>query len=354
MEKVKLILDEAQSFALLADEKTSEHALLAREALRSALQIKGLPCYCLKSLPQNFKEKWQTIFPRKEDQENFIQKTVIKIPKHKHKINEVSYEEGEDDFSFIISSSNGAIDSSDLFFESHLPQVDSAFCFTENKEALEFFKKKINLPPSDKIVFLSENHRPFAEKVMDIIKIIDSELLSDKIATLLFASLVIETENFTKNIEPNVLAAGSEMLEARANQQIIKEILNETRDYPFTQLLGRALARTRKDKTMESSWTFLSKEDMEKTGNSDISAEFFHKILKEVKKTAPAEKISLLLWQNEDEIWAIVETGDKELILAEIAFRLNIPTDSKFLLAGPYSSFQEAENKLQDAIKEVL
>lgn len=354
-EKIKSIINQSESFALLATKNTPDSTLLAREALRVALEKKELSSISLENNPEDFKVKWRQILTGEETPKNFLQKTVIKIPKNRHNVKEISYEENDDFFSLLISSSNGAVIPSDVSFESHLPQVDSSFCFFEDKTRLENFEERLILPPIDRIVFLSENHKPFAEKIQAIVKVIDPNLLTiDSISTLLYASLILETENFSRDTNAETLSFGSSLLENGADKEKIKKIVEDLRNYSFAQLLGRALARTRKDEALKSSWTFLSKEDLEKTENLLSPAEFFYNILKEVKKVTPREEISLIFWQNNDGVFVIIETEKRNLLSAEMACALSVDTEGGYLLSGPYQNFQEAETKIRETIKEAL
>lgn len=117
----------------------------------------------------------------------------------------------------------------------------------------------------------------------------------------------------------------------------ILEIIKTEKTPSFIQIFGRALARTRINENLKSTWTFISSEDLEKTKNKDADDSLFYQIAKNVKKLIPLQPMALVLWQNKDRVWGLM-----------------ITEDDRSETFGPYKNFSEAEIKIQQALKEII
>lgn len=261
LERIQIILKEAKTFALLSNSQSEDYKLLAKEALKHILSEKQLSILSFTE-HLDFQKKWKAIlsFPQNN---KFSQQTSIRIPKNQYKIKELSCEEDENFLSLIITSENGELNKNEIIFEPILPKADAAFCFFEPSENLfKEFENKLILPSKEKIIFFTSNEKTFAEKIFQVIKTIAPEKFHlPYVATLLFASLIIETSNFIRPVSQEVLRFGSELLSSGANKETIKSVLDEEKTINFSRLLGRALARTHIDEIRNASWTFISQKD---------------------------------------------------------------------------------------------
>lgn len=113
------------------------------------------------------------------------------------------------------------------------------------------------------------------------------------------------------------------------------ETIKTNHDLGFTQLLGRALARTRINEPLKSTWTFISAEDLEKTRHQSSPPSFFHQIIQNIRNLLPSQPTAVLLWQDKESVLALINSGDEE---------------NKIF--GPYKNFSEAEIKIQQILKE--
>lgn len=114
------------------------------------------------------------------------------------------------------------------------------------------------------------------------------------------------------------------------------ETVKTGQNLSFSQLLGRALARTRINKPLQSIWTFISKEDLEKTDNKGADDALFFQIIRNIKNLVSSQPIAIILWQKNDAVFGAMLKDDE------------IKT------SGPYKNFTEAEIKIQKALKETL
>lgn len=354
LEKIQAIIKESTTFALLSKKNCEDYKLLAKSALEKALLEKNLGVVSLPEYPE-FKNQWGAILPEQKNSPTLCQ-TSIRIPKNQHKVKELNYENNEDFLNLVITTENGEIDKNNIIFEPILPKADAVFCFFEPNEfeTSQNSEQEIILPEKEKIIFFSSNGLTYAEKISQIIKVFAPETFSLKeISTLLFASLVSETNNFDRSINQEVLFFGSELLSHSADKERVKEILNKGKNLSFAQLLGRGLARTHINETSPASWTFLSADDLKKTRTTDISNAYFYNILCRIRNNIPRRLLSFLFWQNNQNIYAIVG-ADEEKELMPIANIFGVKLHSKYFIAGPFNNFSEAELKFRNVLKEML
>ncbi len=349
LEKIQDIFKEAKTLALFSKKNEEEYKFLAKEALKHALLQRGADIISLAEHPE-FRKKWKKLLPEEKNIASPCQ-TSIRIPKSQHKIRELNYEENKNFFSLIVTSENGELKKESIVLEPVPQKIDAAFCFFEPAEnVLAEFENKLTLPPKEKIIFFASGGKTFAEKIFQVIKTIAADTLSlQNLSTLLFASLITETSNFTRPINQEALRFGGELLSIGADKELVKIILREEKTISSAQFLGRALARTRLDKTFNVSWTFLSQKDFEKTGNLNAEHSFFYSIGLSLREIIPLVPISLIFWQTGKQIFAMAMADEKE-DLEFLGQRLAVSPQSKFFIAGPFSSFLEAELSFQKAL----
>jgi hypothetical protein len=359
VQKIKSIVEDSKSFALLLGDNFEEHELLAREALKIALHLKGLSPYLLPEVPKSFKEEWLPVLSSVKCGEA-THSVSIHIPKNLSTVQEISYEDGGDVFTLNIASDKKFLEKEDLIFEEKPLVIDGVFSFNQPDVAdLSKFNAQISIPSKEKTIFINQNGKTLAEAVYDIIHAIDSKLLNqENIHTTLLASLLLETDCFHCNPSGSALTAGGLLLDIGADQKLVTEIMQNKNTHNFAQILGRALARTRINENLKSLWTFIPKQDLEKTGCSSNSLLFFYKIGQKIKGLMPKQEHSLVFWQDDGGVNGMVffnddsdENGEKINFLLE---KLNGKLQGNFISAGPFANFSEAEIKFQQALKEVI
>jgi hypothetical protein len=359
LEKIKSLLTETKSLAILADENCEEFVFLLKNALESTFQNSNIKTL---TLPKNenlrYYEKWINLLPKEKNNENrLVAKTLLKIPKKSFSIKELSYEEDENFFSLIITPRNGEggkLTKEIAIFEESLPEVETAICFFENAKILEKFKTSFKMPHPEKIVFLTNHQRTLTETTFNLIKTPD-KFISKECATLFFASLIIETENFNKHTEKNIFALAETLIKNNADQKAIKKELSRQKTNSFNQLFGRALARSFYEDYLDLFWIFLSQKDFQKT-NSAAGYNLSLKILEEIQKTINWPQTFIILWQNEhfqakekNNILGIIKSDNKNILL-EINNSFDIISNN-WLKVGPFDNFSEAEIKLRSMLK---
>lgn len=353
-EKIKSLIENSKSFALLLDDQPEEHEFLAKEILKEVINNKGLPVLTLPEDPEELKKKWALV-AQSANSINFPQKTALKLPKTKYQIQEISYKDDGENLSFIITSPNDIILKEDISLEKLPPEAETVFCFFENREKIEKFKNLLCLPAQEKIIFFEQGEKTLTEKIFNIAQIFDPQLLNnEKISTLLYAALLLETRNFTEKTSKDTLALASLLLENGVQQEIISSVAEAQKNVFSAQLIGRLLARTFIDDALGVSWSFLNSRDLQKTNNISASPSLLYKMIQQAKTLIPIQKLHILLWQTTEGIKALVAVGGQktEKYLLPIAEKMDTKPCSKFFISGPFETFSEAELKLREIIKE--
>lgn len=364
IETIKQIINSSESTALLLEKDDSEESFLAKESLKTALLLKNIALISLSRESPDYFKKWAAFLSR--DNLFVPQKIFINIPKDKYPIKELKYDENDKFFSLSIVTQGTDFNKDDLIFEKALPKVDSVFYFSKNPASakLENFKDSLEIPAEERIIPIMSGSGTVSEKVFNIILALNLEeniLKTSHLTTLLFAAILKETDNLTKNISKEILQAAAFLLDQGADKETIRKIFNQEKEQYIWQLLGRSLARTAIDENLKSSWTFLAKKDFEKN-KTEAKPELLFRILKELKKQIPSQAFSFLVWESnllpaekldKGAVWAIVDSqdGEKLKLLAE---HLEAPQENTYIKTGPYASFSEAEINLRRALKNVL
>ncbi|MFC1756840.1 hypothetical protein ACFLZC_01615 [Patescibacteria group bacterium] len=352
VEKIKTLIETSKSFGIITDKNPEDYEFLAKEALKRTLALKKIPALDLLTERVGLKDKWSPII-KPIAEIAFPQKTIIKLPKEKYDIKEVSYKEDDNNLSFVVTSKENEILNQDILLEKLPPETDSVFCFFGNDKKLEELRKTIKLPNNDKIIFIKQSEKTVTEKVLEIIKIFSPELANDMdTSTLLFASLITETNNFSTGITKESFFLATQLLGNNAQQELILEILEEDKKLFLAQLLGRALARTYVDESLEVSWSFLNSRDFQKTNNTSVSPQKLYELTKKMGNLIASQNLHVLIWKSSEGIKSLIAPGknNNESYLLPLAKSLGAQMESKFFIIGPFENFSEAEIHIRKVI----
>lgn len=348
MDKIKKLTASSSSFAVLFKESSQEHEILCAQALTTALFLCDRSVYQLSLLSETIKQKWSPLLVD-IPAEAIPQITSIKIPANETEIKEMSYEKNNGTLELRISST-GPLNIKGVSLEQKPEVIDLVFSFGGEEAAPNInYKNIISFSPDTDTV---------SEKVLTAIKelkITDTKNLAI-ISSLLLAALIMETDNFTKHFDPQTLAAGKELLEMGADKKTISSVLEKAKSTPLTQILGRAMARTRASEDAKTSWTFLSREDFEKSANPPPDAPAILDIVHRLRALMPAPPMMIALWQDEGGVEVMIKNFDnspeaKEKILS-LAHKAACPLQNDFFVMGPFKNFTEAELQTQKMLKE--
>ena len=375
-EKIKEILKEAKSVALLSEQNPNEEVFLLKNCFE--LGLKNLGADVL-TFPQNeeneisssYKEKWLPLFENiNETSPAESVKTIIKIPKKDFVIKELSYNEDNDFFSLVITSNNGKLAKETAIFETIMPEPQAVFCFFENKENLENFKPLLKFPVEENIIFLNHlaghsvpdksdtKYPTITGRIANLMQLLEMNF-SAPVLNFLFAALVVETNHFKDYSDKEIFSLANFLLGRGASADAVRDILENQKTNSFIQLTGRAAARSHYEEQLGVSWSFLSDKDFEKTSHSP-SLELILKVTKEIVRFIKKAEIFVICWKNtlapatefnqpEKTVLALIKSLDNSF-LRDTAQKFGVQPQSDYLVVGPFQNFSEAEIKIRETL----
>lgn len=323
--------------------------MLAMLALKNILDASGKKVFLTPAPGESFKTKFGKIFSHPNNLE-LPQKIKIKIPKSSA-IEELKYEEDENFFSVLISPKN-KIEPAELLIEKSPREMDASFCFFEGEAGWKKIDPSVSRPSPEKTIYVHGGEKTLAEKINEIHGVLnDSRPIPQDTATLLFASLVCETENFQKQ-NREIFALANKLLGGGANQKTVDEIFISEKKIGTAQILGRALARTTLESDLKTSWTFLTKHDFEKTGFVP-SKENLVFLLKKTRSNIMPAQGSVVCYEDNGAISSLIYNEDK-YILGRLAFLAGSSLESKHFFVSGLKNFSEAEVKIRQLLKQAI
>lgn len=353
IQEIKSIIENSKSFGVLLDEKSEEYEYISAIVLEQTIAQKNLPVITLPQDIKHFPDKWSSVI-KKETGIKFPQKTSLKLSREKYQIDEVSYKEDGENLSLVLTTENDDLNKDDIMLEKLPPEPEVIFCFFRDESQLKQHQEQLHISENEKIIFINQDEKTITEKVFDITKTLNPNILEKhETLTLLLASLLLETCNYSSITTEGVLSLGSLLLKNNAQYETLSEILEEEKSPAFSQLLGRALARTYIDTSTNTSWSFLNSKDFQKTNNQSDSTFLLCNIVKKLKTLVRKQDLHVLIWQSPKDIKALVTAGlggnqEKFLNLAQSA---EATLQSNFFTIGPFENFSKAEIYIRDKIK---
>ncbi|MBI2628312.1 MAG: hypothetical protein HYW71_02685 [Candidatus Niyogibacteria bacterium] len=348
LKKIKTILNK-KNFKLFLRPNPREEEFLAKEALRLALENAGKNVINGEEKSTDLKLKWQEIISLPNSEKSAITPTLkIKIPK-KNGIAEASYDEEDDFLVFSITPKSGEINSQEISIQKIMPAPEAIFAFFEKEEELENIQNKQSWPTKENIVLISPDHSySLIQKINELIGLLGKEICQNKIiATLLFACLIVETENFNKNTSKEILDLAGTFLENGADKETIKKI--QFSRPAANQFLGRALARTYADEKTNAAWTFFTEQDFQKT-NTQPSLELFSSLVKSFNRVIAEKDRHFLLWKEKGEVKGLLYCRS-ENGFSFLSRKLGLKPQNNFIRLPDYPNFSAAEKNLRQLLK---
>ena len=215
---------------------------------------------------------------------------------------------------------------------------------------IERLKEIANLPPRDRHINIVKNHITLSQKVFDIAESLDADLSRNpEFVTLLYAALVYETRNFKNPVNEEIFDFAKNILKYGAAKEKISEIINASKNIPYSQILGRALARTKIDPGTSSSWTFITKSDFEKSAL--LNEQFAPAVLVDsIRENIPQVKNSLVFFEESPGVRCFVHSEDEQII-KKLSRGLGQPQNGQYIYSGKFGSFTDAERVMRDLLK---
>lgn len=349
-EKVKSLIGSSAKVLVATEVSADEASTFASLALKDILEGAGKHVFLFPQTKESLAKKFEGLLPEKQGL-GFPQKIKIKIPKSSP-IEEVGYEE-EGDFLSLIIAPKSRLEPESILIEKSPHEMDMAFCFFSNDEGWKKISAPVTKPPPEKVVYFSSGEKTLAEKIKDVYETInDSSPLPGNTATLLYASLVYETDNFQIRQGAQTFALAKKLLDAGADKKILDKALSEEKKTNLVQLVGRALARTASEEESGASWTFLTKQDFLKTG-LEASKENILFILRKVRSQISWRNSSVVCYESGNGIDSLV-FHENEGVLKKLSLALGASPESRYFFVSGFKNFSEAESKIKELLRENL
>jgi len=323
IEEIRETLNGADSVALTLNDDPREQELLLREVLRIFFRDKGSTVYLFPETPGGFRNKWFPLLGNNYETPALSSEISVRLPKNRFNVKEIGYEEDDNFLTLKITAKDNENKEENIDLNIKPVIFDVLVCFGSLEIDLNNFKEKIILTAGDKTL---------SEKISEIVEPAEKE----NIPNLLLAALLLETNNFREKVTEGSLNLAQNLLARGADKKAVDEIIKKDLSFSFAQILGRALARTRLNESLQSNWIFIASRDFEKTG---VNADLFliHQLLNKIKEIVPSQPVFVVLWEDKERnVWALEkrETSEKT--------------------TGPYKSFSEGELKIQETLKEMI
>src|SRR3989338_7274272 len=368
------LIKKSRSIGIAVYEKGGGDEIGSALAMASILKKQGKTAGFLFS--GIIEDKWKTLFtapgplPKAEAQNNDLKLRdfIIAVNSKESPVGEIKYEMKQNNELFIIlSPQKTSIKKEHIRFIEDAPSYDCLISigvespehfgkeFEENP--LLFYEKPIiNIDTSPKnehfgeinLIYITKNSN--AEIAYELFDNLAGEKIGPLEATRILAGIIEKTDNFKNHkTTPRVLEIASFLMEAGADKESIIKILYKTRPLNLLQLWGRASVRSRFDAQTGILWTFLPKDDFEKTGTKTKDIHF---VIEHMKEYFKSPKIHALLFENprKNHVRAIIKS-EPETIKEVAAKEPGEEKNGVLFLKNGFTSFPEAENYVDNILK---
>lgn len=230
-EKIKEIIENSKSFALIVKEDAGEQDFLAREALKNFLKNEGKLVCLVPQNPEDFKNKWSGVLSNEEDALPF-ESILVRIPKGKATIKEINYEDAGETFDLNIAIENGGLNPEEIILESKSSNIDAVFSFgiSSHSDAENILKSKgkINPPAREKMFLFNPDEELLAKKILDLTQPAQGEPINDSLATVLFALMIVERMCALRQSKEKTAELEKDLVSLGADKNAVKNIITES------------------------------------------------------------------------------------------------------------------------------
>jgi nanoRNase/pAp phosphatase (c-di-AMP/oligoRNAs hydrolase) len=239
-----------------------------------------------------------------------VKNLVIDISTAKNQINELRYQKFDDKLSIFLTAKNGEFDQSDVKIKPDiypfnlvvtigLSSLDELGSFYAQHAQLFFETPVVNIDfrasneAYGQVNLINLTAAANSEVVYDLLNEYDANFIDEKIATLLLAGLIAQTNSFQSiKTSPQAFLKASRLISAGARQQDIISQLYRNKSLGLLRLWGRVLARVKQNKASGLVYSLVNFKDVEK---SEASASDVEEIITEMVQQLPFAKTFLFL-----------------------------------------------------------
>jgi nanoRNase/pAp phosphatase (c-di-AMP/oligoRNAs hydrolase) len=276
-------LKAARSILVLAESGSNLDAVAASLALKEFLEKQEKQARVLSPTPLNSKLLFLPNTDQIQPASELAKNLVVELSLAKHELSELTYQKQDDKLSIFLTPKDGEFEPTDvtvknavypfdLIVTAGIPSLENLGQFYERHSSMFYEIPVINIDfkPSNenfgKINLVELTFSAVSEIVFDLLSAYEPNFIDEKIATLLLAGLVSETNSFqNKNTSPQVFLKASKLVSLGARQQEIVAQLYRSKSLGLLRLWGRVLARLKQDLGHKLVYSVVNAQDVEKS-----------------------------------------------------------------------------------------
>ncbi len=262
---------------------------------------------------------------------------IVSIDALKGKIDKISYNKKENGgLDLIITPSEGNINKEDVAISNKglgydlviildTASLDIVSDIYKENQSLFSDIPVVNIdhhPTNTKfgqVNLVDESSTSVCEILVSLAEALGKDLIDDKIATLLLAGIVTDTNRFqNSNTTPKSLTVAAQLIAFGAKRSEIVKNIYKTKAVSKLKIWGKVLSNIKEDKENKIVWSSVSKNEIE---NCEAKAEEVDEgVMNELLSSAPSARVVLLLVERERGlITGSMRTSDEKIDLSKVA-----------------------------------
>lgn len=362
-------IEKNEQFALILPPKYTIDTAAAAEVLLRFLEIKGKRVGTIGMLEkENFKHA--AFFPKLFALAPLPKEFIVSLDTARSPLSQLRYEERDGGVDIILSPKSLPITESYVSFRDGKHQCDCAILVgVENIDMLgntiaaapSFFTETtlINIDVSPQNAGFGETNLidtkrlALSELMYEFVTLVHEEPLDGSSATLLLSG-IMEQSNFfaSAGVSAETMRVASELMRLGGNFTEARTLTYKTRPVELVQLAGRAATRSRLDEGNGILWSFITKDDFEKTKRTPDDIAY---VLEGLASTFPPHRITSLLWHDPHTgLIKSILSGEKRILATIEEHGRGSFQSPHLLLNAVFPSFKDAEEEISSLLRTVL
>jgi nanoRNase/pAp phosphatase (c-di-AMP/oligoRNAs hydrolase) len=359
----------AGNILVLVPSGSSLDAVAAGLALREFLLKNGKNVRILTPSPLLPKLKFLPESSSLLGSETLAKNLVIEVSLERTEPSELTYHKQDDKLKIFLTPKSGEFEATDVAVKTSvypfdliltlgIPNLEELGKFYSTHAQMFFDTTVINIDhkPSNEnygqINLVALTASAVSEVVFDLLGEYDANLLDEKIATLLLAGLISQTNSFqSRNSSPQIFLKASKLVDLGGKQQEIISQLYRSKSLGLLHLWGRVLARLKQDDNIGLVYSAVSMQDVERSGA--LSTDLDEIIFEMVEQLSFAKYFVFFSEGINQTVVFIATTGSNNLIQAVTAYKPQFITTNifKFTVGKP---ILDAEKDIISVIEKEL
>lgn len=365
------LVNKSNNLLIALTQNPSTDAIAGALALKIIFEKKDKK---VKVVSQNYSLSPQHSFlPKSQDihsELTTLRQFIVSLDVSKTKVEELSYDIGDDKLNIFIKPKNGFFKEEnlstsagqyeyDLIFVIDAPELEALGNIYDNNTEFFYFTPIINIDHKasndnfGQVNLVDITATSVSEIVFELIKEHDEKLLDEYIATNLLAGIISKTKSFqTPQVTPKSLAIASHLIASGARREEIIRNLYQTKSLSTLRLWGRTLARLQTAASGRIIWSLIKRDDFQKTDASEADLDG---VIDELIINTPTAEIIALIYETSNQgVVALIST-QKHLDGFKIFSNFNPLGNKDFTkISFPQKTLTEAEKMILEKAEAAL